>query len=795
AASDWGGDCAANGTITLLPGENKVCTITNNDIAPELTVIKHVITDNGGTALAADFTMNVTGTNVSDPSFPGDENGITVTLDQGSYSVDEGLFFGYEKTLSPDCSGTINVGEEKTCTITNDDEAPTITLIKNVVNDNGGNASVNDFGLTIGGISVNSGDTLNVDANTPIALDEAGLFGYNFVAITGDEQCPQVLGGTVALNEGEGITCTITNDDIQPTLTLVKTVINDNGGILGVSDFPLYIDNQLVISGIANPVSANHQYTATEDIDTGYAASVWGGDCAALGTITLQPGENKVCTVTNDDVAPTITLVKAVNNNHAGTAVPSDFTLTLDGVGVTQGAANAVAANIPHTINEVMVDGYQFVSLTGDEQCPSVLNDTATLLPGENITCTVTNEDIAPPVLDINKSVSPVTVLAGGNLTYTIEWQISGEADATNVTITDPIPLNTTFVSASNEGVYSTADNTVTWALGTKAPGDSGIFTVNVTVNSLAEAGTIIVNTATIDSSETDPVSDDASSTVMATTAPILQITKDVSDPSVNPGATVTYTVVITNVGSADALNVTLTDVMPTNLTFVSGGGNTKTFELGDLAIGDSVTKTYNVLVADDSGAGTYTNTATAEADNHSPISAQADLGVVLPTVLGDETSPDLAIVKTVNVAFANPGNTVEYTVKITNNGDGDATNVTLTDQLPSGFTFDGTTDAVKAWELGDLAPNEEKTVTYKVKIADNMTAGTYNNLAIANADNNDDVTAQAPLEVRAIAVLGASLEETGTGWMDYLVYIVGIGLLAFGIGLFLKKESHVKAK
>jgi len=50
-------------------------------------------------------------------------------------------------------------------------------------------------------------------------------------------------------------------------------------------------------------------------------------------------------------------------------------------------------------------------------------------------------------------------------------------------------------------------------------------------------------------------------------------------------------------------------------------------------------------------------------------------------------------------------------------------------------------------------------------------------------------------LEVRAIAVLGASLEETGTGWMDYLVYIVGIGLLAFGIGLFLKKESHVKAK
>ena len=35
----------------------KTCTITNDDNSPRLIVIKHVINDNGGTAVAGDFTM------------------------------------------------------------------------------------------------------------------------------------------------------------------------------------------------------------------------------------------------------------------------------------------------------------------------------------------------------------------------------------------------------------------------------------------------------------------------------------------------------------------------------------------------------------------------------------------------------------------------------------------------------------------------------------------------------------------------------------------------------------------
>lgn len=87
-----------------------------------LHVIKRVINNNDGDKTASDFTINVTGTNVSDSSFPGEEDpGTTITLDAGTYSVDENADADYTKSLSDDCSGTIVAGEDLTCTVTNND--------------------------------------------------------------------------------------------------------------------------------------------------------------------------------------------------------------------------------------------------------------------------------------------------------------------------------------------------------------------------------------------------------------------------------------------------------------------------------------------------------------------------------------------------------------------------------------------------------------------------------------------------------------------------------------------------
>jgi len=119
-ASPWGGDCAADGSVTLVYGDNKTCTITNSDIQPMLYVIKVVDNKGYGTLTPADFTMYVTGTNVSTTGFPGESApGTLVTLNQGTYAVTEDEDPMYSAYYSADCSGTIMVGQTKTCTITN----------------------------------------------------------------------------------------------------------------------------------------------------------------------------------------------------------------------------------------------------------------------------------------------------------------------------------------------------------------------------------------------------------------------------------------------------------------------------------------------------------------------------------------------------------------------------------------------------------------------------------------------------------------------------------------------------
>src|SRR5439155_26490308 len=111
-------------------------TVTNDDQPAHLIVIKHVVNDNGGSATAADFTLDSGGTNDSPEDFAGSESGTTVTLDAGGYGVTETGPSGYTRSDSSDCTGTIGNGETKTCTVTNDDQPGHLIIKKHVINDN-----------------------------------------------------------------------------------------------------------------------------------------------------------------------------------------------------------------------------------------------------------------------------------------------------------------------------------------------------------------------------------------------------------------------------------------------------------------------------------------------------------------------------------------------------------------------------------------------------------------------------------------------------------------------------------
>ena len=82
-----------------------------------------MVNDEGGSKAASDFAIAVTGGAPSPATFAGAEApGTNVAIAAGSYSVTEGAHDGYQVSYSADCTGSIALGQTKTCTITNNDD-------------------------------------------------------------------------------------------------------------------------------------------------------------------------------------------------------------------------------------------------------------------------------------------------------------------------------------------------------------------------------------------------------------------------------------------------------------------------------------------------------------------------------------------------------------------------------------------------------------------------------------------------------------------------------------------------
>ncbi|MBI1754820.1 hypothetical protein HYR65_00875, partial [Candidatus Azambacteria bacterium] len=179
------------------------------------------------------------------------------------------------------------------------------------------------------------------------------------------------------------------------TLTVTKIVVNDNGGTKVVADFPLFIDGFSVTSGVASTTSAD-LHTVSETSQAGYTGTI-SGDCAANGTITLTAGQNKTCTITNDDITPSLTLNKVVVNDNGGAATTTDWTLTatgptsISGAGATSSDATFSAGT--YTLSESGPAGYA----ASDWVCTGTGTQTATstvaLALGQTALCTITNDD------------------------------------------------------------------------------------------------------------------------------------------------------------------------------------------------------------------------------------------------------------------------------------------------------------------------------------------------------------------------------------------------------------------
>ncbi|MBI4090351.1 MAG: DUF11 domain-containing protein [Candidatus Kerfeldbacteria bacterium] len=498
--------------------------------------------------------------------------------------------------------------------------------------------------------------------------------------------------------------------------------------------------------------------------------------------LTMNTDETISCTFMNQATTGTLRVIKQV---VGGANVSADWQLSVKQN--DQHVANSPQAGNLTGTDYILPPGSYSISESGPANylmsfSASCANGVAAVGIGQTTVCTVTNTFQEPPPLKPTISLDkqgPATAVPGNNITYTLAWAVSGNAPVTNAFITDPLPSNVTFVSADNGGTLS--NGVVTWNLGSKNVGDNGTVSMTVKLVSPLKNGAIINNTGTFDTDQNDPVSDTVTTTVQSTATLAITKANNVTTFAA-PGAVVTYTVTVSNTAAATATaeNVILTDLLPAGFTFVDGNATTKSFNLGHLAPGASVTTTYTVNVSASQAAGEYTNTAAAKGDNVSPVAAISAVEVRVPQVLAAVTNPDLKITKSIAKDTAKPGDVVTYSLTVENIGDADAVNVVVSDTLPKDLSFVDVKARTRTWKLGTMVAGKRVSFDYDVRVESDAKKGTYKNVAVVTADNVSQRKDDASLKVQVPQVRG--LAVTGSGPLDFALFTLGSLLVSLGV-------------
>jgi uncharacterized repeat protein (TIGR01451 family) len=177
------------------------------------------------------------------------------------------------------------------------------------------------------------------------------------------------------------------------------------------------------------------------------------------------------------------------------------------------------------------------------------------------------------PLIAIEKD-GPARVSLGREVTYRIVVSNKGNAPVNQLVVTDTIPETSAFVSASDNGTF--AEGVVSWNPGSMAPGKQRELKVTVRARQI---GTM-VNRARANAANCPTVSDDATTVVEGVAALLMEVV-DSPDP-VLVGDNTTYTVTITNQGTAPGRNVVVKALLEDEQTFVSADGASAAVKQGD---------------------------------------------------------------------------------------------------------------------------------------------------------------------------------------------------------------------
>lgn len=675
-ASDWsctGVTTSDGSSVTLTPGSNATCTITNTAVSPTLTLQKDVDNTHGGSRSATEFPLTASGpTTVSGIS--GTSPVTTVAVPIGSYTLSESNPdpVGYTlDELSCTNRGTpldtdvdnptagLALGDNVVCTYTNVDKSATLTLIKDVAaGETGSTREPSDWTLT---------------------ADPDGIEGQD--AVTGN-----------------------------------GTGVESDGGVEEVS----------VFAG---------DYTLSEDGPSGFEAGDWvcEGGVVDNDRVTVPSGGNVICTITNTAVSPQLTLIKVVDNGTTGgDSTPADWALTGDGPTPITGYTNDPSV----TDADVQVGTYDLSEVgtkagytEGDWVCVGGEQDEAhiTLAEGDDVTCTITNTAVES-TWTISKSSSPAsgsTVLPGSLITYTLTATHTGGVDPVDVVITDD--LSDVLDDATLEGTPSASvgnasvtDTTLEWTMDTFTGTATASYTVKVNEDAF---------NATLHNVVTPPKGSTCERDCDTTHhTPGWRLTKS-SDPAsgsvVDPSSTITYTLHALNTSEATVSGATAIDdlsdvlddatlVQPLPAGLVYDGEHELRWDIPTMEPGDpEVTISYSATVKSDAYGEVIANVVTpGTPGGECPITMPDLFERSASAVEIDDDCDTTERVRDVNLTIekshaaipegavdSGKDEVINYTLLVSNIGTDAASEVTVTDALPEGLSYvDGTLVSPAGW-------------------------------------------------------------------------------------------------
>ena len=326
---------------------------------------------------------------------------------------------------------------------------------------------------------------------------------------------------------------------------------------------------------------------------------------------------------------------------------------------------------------------------------PVVRDEPAPVAPVTTVAATELGRVFDSNLITVEKIPLKDTGDTGADVQYIV--RVTAKTNVKEVRITEHLPEGVTFVGASPDVAKS--DNDLNWGWDSMSRGEVKDTVITLRPN---QDGTFLTATKVC----VDP----AVQYAFVAGTPRLEVSKT-GPPEADLNTTITYNVIVRNVGTAVARNVVLVDNLPAGLK-----GATTSFDLGDLRPGDTKTVSVPVTVVAE---GDWVNTVTTNASNVAAVTSQAPLSVIAGKLSVSKTGP-------ANMTITRDAT---YNIAVKNVGSSKVDNITVTDDLPKGVRLVDASDSPVTqnnnqvvWTIASLAPEEVATRTVTFTASEPMT-------------------------------------------------------------------------